>query len=252
MDGLQSHTSGGGGVERFPGGWRLSLPAGGRGYALAQLDDYTALPRREFPHRPPLRLSLRARISSADTPGTWGFGLWNDPFSLSLGLGGGARRFPALPNAAWFFFASAENHLSFRDDQPGAGALAACFASPRIPAPLLGAALPLLGAAVWPPAGRLLRRRVGALIRQDTRALNLDPSVPHRYTLEWTEHGVRWQVDGRTVHHSRLSPGGPLGLVLWVDNQYAAWRPDGRLRWGILPLRQAVQLEIENFRLVSV
>src|SRR5512144_3136865 len=109
-------TSGAQVVRLTSGGWRLEIPAGSAGrYRLAQLDDYSNLPRRAFPWQAPLSLSLRARASQSSLPGTWGFGLWNDPFALSLGFGG-ERRIPALPNAAWFFFASAPNYLSLRDD----------------------------------------------------------------------------------------------------------------------------------------
>ena len=62
-------------------------------------------------------LSLSARVSSDSIPGTWGFGLWNHPFGLSIGFGGSPWRLPALPNAVWFFGASEENYLSFRDTQ---------------------------------------------------------------------------------------------------------------------------------------
>ena len=77
-------------VEQLaPGHWRLSLPAGQKGYRLAQLDDYAGLPRRAFHTRRPAVLSLRARLSAAGLPGTWGFGFWNDPFSAGFGAGGG-------------------------------------------------------------------------------------------------------------------------------------------------------------------
>jgi hypothetical protein len=114
--------------------WRLSIPAGPAGrYRLAQLDDYTQLNREDFAWKSPVRLEIQARVSANDLPGTWGFGFWNDPFSTSLGLGGAARRLPALPNCAWFFYASPENYLSLRDDIPAQGLLAATFASPNIP-----------------------------------------------------------------------------------------------------------------------
>src|SRR5687768_4256636 len=73
--------------------YRLSIPAGSADkYRLAQLDDYTKLARSRFPLRPPpsaslrtsLSLNLSARASGNSIPGTWGFGLWNDPFGLSL------------------------------------------------------------------------------------------------------------------------------------------------------------------------
>src|SRR5574342_1167824 len=82
-------------------------------YRYAQIHDYFGLPRRKFPHHA-LTLRLSARTSSDAIPGTWGFGLWNDPFGLSLGFGGNPFRLPALPNAVWFFGASKENYLSFR------------------------------------------------------------------------------------------------------------------------------------------
>jgi hypothetical protein len=91
------------------GAWRLGIPPGLAGqYRLAQLDDYRRLPRRAFLWHPPLSLSLSARASHASIPGTWGFGLWNDPFGLAFLQGGGVRT-PALPNAAWFFIASPQN-----------------------------------------------------------------------------------------------------------------------------------------------
>src|SRR5215208_1760578 len=96
--------------------YRLSIPAGKADrYRLAQLDDYAQTPRDKFPLRYPLSLGLSARASSNSIPGTWGFGLWNDPFGLSLGLGGNPLRLPTLPNAVWFFGASKESYLSFGD-----------------------------------------------------------------------------------------------------------------------------------------
>ncbi|MFO3796873.1 MAG: hypothetical protein ACK8QZ_06255, partial [Anaerolineales bacterium] len=105
--------------------WQLEMRAGsGRVYHLAQVDDYKALRRKDFPNRPPFSMVVRARASHAAIPGTWGFGLWNDPFGFSLGFGGAPLRLPTLPQAAWFFHASPENYLSFRNDQPGNGFLA--------------------------------------------------------------------------------------------------------------------------------
>ena len=127
---LRTHKTPGAEVHTDPrrGGWRLEIPAGPKGqYRLAQLDDFTAKKRVNFPWPAPITLSLRARVSTSDIPGTWGFGLWNDPFSLSLGLGGGTRRFPALPNAAWFFGASRQNYLSLRDDLSANGLIAQTF-----------------------------------------------------------------------------------------------------------------------------
>jgi hypothetical protein len=131
---LKERLAAGGSVNQTESSsWRLEIPAGPGGrYRLAQLDDYHDLPRRALLWRPPLRLSLKARASSEDIPGTWGFGLWNDPFGFAFLKGGGVR-LPVAPNAAWFFFASPPNYLSLRDDLPAQGGLAATFRSRRWP-----------------------------------------------------------------------------------------------------------------------
>ncbi len=234
-------------IQTGPGLWRLEIPAGpGKKYRLAQLDDYAQHARGDLPWRPPLTFSLRARASAPDIPGTWGFGLWNDPFSLSLGLGGGARRFPALPNAAWFFHASPPNYLSFRDDLPAQGFLMAAFRSLALPAPLLALAGPALPLMMWPPAARLGRRLARRFICQDAAPLSLDPTGWHTYALTWRAGRVAFTVDGQTAFETSLAPRPPLGLVLWIDNQYATLPPDGRLGYGSLPNPEPAWIELAD------
>jgi hypothetical protein len=112
------------------GHWHLEIPASSkRGYHLAQLDDHGSFRRGDFRWKPPLTLRLQARVSAQELPGTWGFGFWNDPFSFLIGAQGMVPRLPALPDAAWLFYASPQNYLSFRDDLPAYGFLAATFRS---------------------------------------------------------------------------------------------------------------------------
>jgi len=246
--------------------WRLEIPAGPKGrYRLAQLDDYADLARRSFPWRPPVTLSLRARVSSpvssidsGQIPGTWGVGLWNDPFSLSLGFGGGTRRFPALPNAAWFFFASHENYLSFRDDKPAQGFLTQTFRSPHVPAPILacgGLGLPLLA---WPWMARKLRSLFSRVIKEDSFVQEtfhelgilegLDVAHWHQYAIKWGLDRVIFKVDSQTFE-TTTTPNGPLGFVVWIDNQYLSFPPDGRLSFGTLPNPRSERLEIDELRI---
>jgi hypothetical protein len=243
------------------GAWRLEIPFGPKGhYRLAQLDDYAGLPRKSFLWQPPLNFSLRARVSSLNIPGTWGFGLWNDPFSLSLGFGGGTRRIPALPNAAWFFFASPENYLSFRSDKPAQGFLAQTFRSLQIPAPILalgGISLPLLA---WPRLARKLRPVFRRMIKEDSFLLTsktfqdfgilegLDSTQWHTYILRWEINQVTFQVDDQT-YKTPVTPNGPLGLVIWIDNQFATFPPDGRVSYGSLPNPRSEWLEIDELRI---
>jgi len=284
----------------------MDIPAGPRGsYRLAQLDDYgraatyhsMRLPRRAFPWDSPLTpreprgvaLSLRARASDASLPGTWGFGLWNDPFSFAIGFGGTARRLPALPNTAWFFHASPESYLSLqpchceeqsdeaipsqaqeiaslsyppgqagtpalaggareerpRNDTPPNGFFAGTFRSPRWPSPLLAPALLALPFLALRPTSRLLRRLASHVVRQDGSAVSVDVTQWHEYSIRWQTGAVLFFVDNAEILRTPLVPRGPLGLVLWIDNQYAAWRPDGRLGYGTLA-NPAAWLEIEN------
>ncbi len=227
-------------IETQPGTWRLEIPAGRKGsYRLAQLDDYHTLKRPDFPWRltgagDRIRLNLQARASASQLPGTWGFGLWNDPFSFSLGMGGASQRFPALPETAWYFFASPPNYLSFYDHLPAQGALAATFHSPPWPAWQLALAAPALGLFMLPPLGRWLRRFARRWIKQDAAQLTIDPTGWHSYAIEWSLAQVLFQVDDIPVLATKVAPHGPLSLVLWIDNQYAALPPNGRLGYGTL------------------
>jgi hypothetical protein len=233
---LTPHNVGGGevsneGAEHY----RLTIPENPKGnFRLAQLDDYTRLSRRRFPWRPPLTISLQARSSHPEIPGTHGFGVWNDPFSFSLGFGS-ENLLPALPNAAWFFFASSPNHLSFRDDLPANGALAATFRSPRIPTWLASPGLIGIPLLMIPPAARLVRKIASRVILQDAVQLNHNPTEWHSYRINWQVKTVSFFLDEQIVLSTDISPQGPLGFVLWIDNQYAAWTPEGRMKYGTLP-----------------
>lgn len=243
---LPSTASGGRVVQKDASAWRLELPPGdGQHYRLAQLDDYARLGRGAFLHRAPLTFSLRARASTESIPGTWGFGLWNDPAGMGF-LAGGGLRLPALPNAAWFFFASPPNHLSLRDDLPATGSMTATFRSPEWHPLLLMLGSPALPLLLFAPLGRLLRRLARRIVRQDAAALEVQPTQWHAYRLDWKFDRVDFYVDGRLVHQTGVVPAGPLGLVIWVDNQYAAWAMDGRPRYGRLSDTQPAWIEVEE------
>jgi hypothetical protein len=228
------------------GVWHLELPAGREGrYRLAQLDDYSNLRREIFPWNPSVSLSLGAKASHRDIPGTWGFGLWNDPFSLSFGFGGGTRRWPVLPQAAWFFFASAPNYLSLRDDLPAQGSLVATFCSPQWPTYLMALGAPALPLLLWSPSARLIRRLGRRFVRQDAVTMGIDPTEWHSYVLQWYKDFVCFQVDGRVMLETPVSPPGPLGLVIWIDNQYAALPPSGRLSYGTLANPEPAWIDIK-------
>lgn len=249
--GLRGWALGGGQVQALPGGgWRLAAPAGPAGaYRLAQIDDYGGLRRRAFPRRPGFSLALQARASHSVIPGTWGFGLWNEPFGMGVMNGGELLRLPALPQSAWFFFAAPPNYLSLRDDLPAQGGLAAVFRSRRIPTWLLAPGalgLPLLA---WPRFGRLARRLGRGVVREAGAALSVDPTEWHAYHLEWGPDRCRLAIDEQPVLETPLAPHGPLGIVIWLDNQFAAATPSGQFGWGTLDWEEAAWVEIRELRL---
>ncbi len=251
---LSPRRAGGATIKPTPGGWRLEMPAGlPRHYRLAQLDDYAYTPRSRLKLVPPWNLRLRARLSTADLPGTWGFGLWNDPFGLSLGFGGQPARLPAMPQTAWFMHASPPNWLSLRDggqsssDQaiPANGFFAGTFRSPCPPTLLLLPTLLAFPLMAIRPASRLLRRLASRIIQQDAVRVILDVTQWHEYSINWFSESCIFSVDGSEILSTPCSPRSPLGLVIWIDNQFAAWSPQGQLRYGALE-NPAAWLEIDQ------
>lgn len=244
---MKSHTTSGASINKTDNGYLLKIPAGdSSAYRFAQIDDYLGLARKNFPHHS-LTLNLRARTSAFPLSGTWGFGLWNDPFGMSLGFGGNKFRLPTLPNAVWFFGASKENYLSFASGldttsptRPTAnGFIAQSFRSPKFHPLLIPAGL------VFPFSRKQTRKFLGKIIMESASSLasiqkqspalqNIDPTQWHSYQLEWSQERVVWYVDENKIFESNVSPHPPLGLVIWIDNQFASFTPDGKLSFGVV------------------
>lgn len=248
---LQSLEIGGGRVTGDPahGPVRLSLPAGlGRAYADAQLDNYRGRPpdrRRRFSDRPPLRLSLRARASHPTPAGTLGFGFWNDPFSLAGGV-------LAAPRAVWFFYASPPSDMALVDGVPGWGWKAATLDAGRYPGLVLAPAalaaialtrLPGLGAPIMAAARRLVHAH-----EQPLADVRLDEW--HAYEIEWRPTAAVFRVDG-VERLQAPAPPGPLGAVIWIDNQYAIASRAGRFGFGLCPAPAEQWLEVEAVALAA-
>jgi hypothetical protein len=241
---LRAHHTQGASATHLPNGYRMTIPAeNDRNYRVAQLDDYAKSARKNLPHRPSLSLELHARASAASIPGTWGFGLWNDPFGMSVGFGGKPWRMPALPNATWFFHASEENYLSF-SDKPGNGFLAQVFRSPVFP---LGR-LAKVGLAL-PFSREKARSLLSKIVEEDGVRLAVDVTQWHTYRLEWSPRRSAFWVDDALVLETSLSPRPPLGFVVWIDNQYAAFTPEGKIGFGVVENTEPAWLEIESLNL---
>jgi hypothetical protein len=220
----------------------VTTDATSRKYVDAQLDDYQGLPRRRFPWRPPLRLAVHARFSHAagELRGTAGFGFWNDPFMMT------GARVPTLPRAAWFFYGSPPSNMKLDLQTPGRGWKAATIDALR-PAALLLA--PLALPAVLLMNVRSFYRRLWSPIQRALNvaeaALAVDMTRWHTYVLEWGVERAWFSVDGRPLLEEAPSPRGPLGFVMWLDNQYMVATPQGRFGWGLLdaPGRQWMEVD---------
>lgn len=212
-------------------------------YSNAQIDDYQSLARRRFPWRPPLRLTVRARFShpADELQGTAGFGFWNDPFMMT-GL-----RIPTLPRAVWFFHGSPPSNMKLDREVPGHGWKVATIDALRpwalLLAPLAPLAVPLMNVralyrVLWPPIQRRLRIREAAL--------SVDMTAWRTYVLEWGRERTRFRVDGETALDGAPSPGGPLGFVMWLDNQYMVVTPWGCIGWGVLDVPTSQWMEVDR------
>jgi hypothetical protein len=212
-----------------------------RRYTDAQIDDYQGLSRRDFLWRPPLRMTVRARFShpAGELSGTAGFGFWNDPFLMT------GWRTPALPRVVWFFYSSPPSNMKLDLDTPGYGWKAGTLDAMRWPffalLPTAPLAIPLMNIgplyrALWP----IGQQAIGV-------SETLVPAAMtewHTYLIDWRKNQVHFTVDGTTILDCSTSPRGPLGFVMWLDNQFMAATPWGSLKYGLLdaPGRQWMEV----------
>ncbi len=225
---------------------RLSIPSGSsRHYHDAQISDYSA-GSLDFRHRPPLRLTVRARAEGT-IRGTAGFGFWNHPFVP------GERGF-RLPRAVWFFFASLPNNIRLAQGIAGHGWKAAVLDAQRwqfyalLPVAPLGFLLMrsrALYRCLW-PVGQ-------AAIGAGEAALDADLLDDfHSYTIDWLEDRAVFSVDGRAVLEADKVTGKALGFIAWVDNQYAIVTPQGNFGWGLLDVPQAQALVLRDLEILTL
>lgn len=208
---------------------RLAIDATVAGrYTNAQLDDYHQANR--FIWRPPLHLTAVARFGSVgDTlTGTAGFGFWNDP----LGMTGRVRL--RMPQSVWFFFAGGPNHLPLVLGDPGRGWRAAALNAATLQA---GLTLPIAPFLVLMLRVRPLQQPLWRWLQRVLRlaGYGLDAERMgewHRYEVMWQADTVGFAVDGHEVGEANVRVKGPLGLVMWIDNQFLVATPQGNLAHG--------------------
>ncbi len=79
--------------------------------------------------------------------------------------------------------------------------------------------------------------------------MEFDPTAWHAYEIDWQLDGVIFRLDGQEMLETKVNPKGPLGLVIWVDNQYASLPPDGRLGYGTLANEVSAWIEVGDLKM---
>lgn len=212
-------------------------------YSNAQLDDYQSLNRRDFRWRPPLEMKVRARFShpTGELSGTAGFGFWNDPFMMT------GWRWPSLPRVIWFFYSSPPSNMKLDLKTPGygwkVGTLDAWRGSFLALLPTAPVAVPLMNIEslyrlCWPIGQQA--------INVSEAELPVAMTDWHTYSLTWRHKSCRFMVDGQLILDCLTSPRGPLGFVLWFDNQYMVVTPAGRFAYGLLAAPDEQWMEVSQ------
>ncbi len=237
-----------GAVIPAPGSLRLTVKPSPSAYSNAQIADYD-YDDFNFTWQPPLRMSVTAWVESPvdHLRGTAGFGFWNHPFSPD------SRRL-RLPQAIWFFFAAPPSNMALADGVPGHGWKAATIDAGRrgalmlaplaLPAALL-MRIPALYRQIYPPIQQRLAiaEHLIDLARLGER---------HTYTLDWRSDGADFAIDGVSILQTPDAPRGRAGFVAWLDNQYAVVTPQGKLRFGIVPVEREQTLVLEHVLIESL
>lgn len=217
-------------------------------YTDAQIDDYQGLARKDFLWRSPLQMTVRARFSHTDEAlsGTAGFGFWNDPFMMT------GWRWPAPPRVIWFFYASPPSNMKLDLRAPGHGWKAATLDAQRWPffalLPTAPLALPLMNIGplyrtFWPLGQRA--------IKVSEALVPVAMTDWHTYLIDWQKKSVHFFVDGQIVLECHKPPRGPLGFVMWLDNQYMVATPWGRFNYGLLDEPGRQWLEVSSLEICS-
>jgi hypothetical protein len=110
---------------------------------------------------------------------------------------------------------------------------------------------PALVLTLLPGAAQVARRQLSRVTHQDAALIHTNVIEWHDYMMEWDVEQVRFSLDGAELLNTNIVPQGPLSLVIWIDNQYAALAPVGRMKYGTLPNPASAWMEIRDIKLLD-
>ena len=156
----------------------------------------------------------------------------------------------AGPNVVWFFYASPPSDMALVEGVPGRGWKAATLNTGRLPPFVLApAALAAIVLTRVPGLGRPIMTAARRAVQAHEAPLDNVPLTDwHNYALAWQPGEAVFGVDGVERLRSPAPPRGPLGLVIWIDNQYAIASREGKFRFGLCPAIEEQWLEVEDLR----
>jgi hypothetical protein len=211
----------------------------------AELDDHRTVPRHKLAWQPPVRLTVRARMShcSGKIIGTAGFGFWNDPFDW-------VGNVETPPNALWFFHASPQSDMSFVRGVRGHGWKAAMLnggTADRLTMALGNFIFRLPGMSKL--VFNIAQTRLVAYERilEDVSLIDW-----HEYRLDWLSGEAIFFVDGNEVGRALNPPSGPLGFVAWVDNNATTMGPGRIFDFKRIAVQQRQWMEVTRIQIEAL
>ena len=230
-------------IEHQPRLFRLVLEGTEQGQLSdAEIDDHRTVPRHRLPWAPPLRMTVRARMShrAGEMLGTAGFGFWNDPFDWV-----GNVQVP--PNALWFFYASPQSDMAFAPGVRGHGWKAATLNAGRADKLTMA-----LGNFVFqlPGMSKLVFNLAQTRINAHEQLLD-DVALTdwHEYRIDWLPREAVFFVDDVEVLRAPNPPNMPLGFVAWVDNNFSIMGPGREFAFGRMAIPHKQWMELSRVRI---
>lgn len=225
-------------IENEPGILRFVVDGAEDGkLSDAELDDHRTAPRHKLLWKPPLRMTVRARMShrAGEMLGTAGFGFWNDPFDW-------VGNVQAPPSAVWFFYGSPQNDMSFVRGVRGDGWRAATLNGGRSNKLEMA-----LGNFIFrlPGMSKLVFALAETRIHAHERVLDEVALTDwHTCRIDWLEREAVFFVDEVEVLRAPNPPTMSLGFVAWVDNNAATLGPGREFSFKRIAVPQRQWMEL--------